>query len=53
MSFPPYIPTEPAAAGAGPGLPPTQDDVQFMDPVPGEAVPCSARPAARSGSSAW
>lgn len=43
MSFPTeYIKTEPTAAGAGPGLPSiqpsVQEEVQVMDPVPGEAV---------------
>src|SRR5215204_5490032 len=49
MSFPPqYIRDESTADGAGPGpgqgmsqgmgLPPVQEDVQMMDPVPGEAV---------------
>src|SRR3954454_410717 len=39
MSFPTqYIKTEPTAGGAGPGLPPVQEDVQIGDPVPGEAV---------------
>src|SRR5438105_144988 len=39
MSFPTqYIKTEPTAGGASPGLPPVQEDVQVMDPVPGEAV---------------
>jgi hypothetical protein len=39
MSFPTqYIKTEPTDPAAGPGLPPVQEDVQVMDPVPGEAV---------------
>ena len=43
MSFPTdYLNTEPPAAGAGPprglGLRPVEEDVQVMDPVPGEAV---------------
>jgi hypothetical protein len=39
MSFPTqYIKTEPTAGGASPGLPPVQEEVQVMDPVPGEAV---------------
>ena len=51
MSFPPqYIPSEPTAASTGPGpisgpgpvqpmgLPPVQEDVQIMDPIPGDAV---------------